>query len=106
MRALRLGGKSAMRRYELSDRQWSRVAPLLSPRSQRRKAGRPPCDHRAVLNGILWVLHTGAPWRDLPERYGPWETVFARFNRWRRDGAWSRLATPLLDELNNAGLID
>lgn len=95
-----------MRRYELSDRQWARVAPLLSPRSQGRKAGRPPCDCRAVVNGILWVLHTGAPWRDLPERYGPWETVFTRFTRWRRDGTWSRLATALLDELDDKGLID
>lgn len=95
-----------MRRYELSDRQWARVAPRLSPRRQRHKAGRPPGDHRAVVNGILWVLHSGAPWRDLPERYGPWETVFARFNRWRRDGTWSRLATALLDELDDRGLID
>jgi transposase len=95
-----------MRRYELSDRQWTRIAPLLTPRQYRRKAGRPPCDHRLIVNGILWVLHTGAPWRDLPERYGPWETVFARFNRWRRDGTWVRIATALLDELDDKGLID
>jgi transposase len=95
-----------MRRYELSDRQWARLAPLLSGRSQPGKAGRPPADLRAILNGILWVLHTGAPWRDLPERYGPCKTVFARFNRWRRDGTWTRLATALLDELDDKGLID
>lgn len=95
-----------MRRYELSDHQWARIVPLFVLRKKRVKAGRPPCDFRPVVNGILWVLHTGAPWRDLPERFGPWETVFARFNRWRRDGTWSRIATSLLDELDDQGLID
>ncbi len=47
-------------------------------------------DHRQVLNGILWKLRTGAPWRDLPARYGPWRTVYARFVRWQRDGTWDR----------------
>jgi transposase len=99
-------GKSAMRRYEISDRQWTRLAPLLSGRHHPAKAGRPPCDLRTIVNGILWILHTGAPWRDLPERYGPCKTVFARFNRWRRDGTWNRVATALLDELDDKGLID
>jgi transposase len=44
-----------------------------------------------VINGILWKLRTGAPWRDLPERYGPWQTCYDRFIRWRRDGTWDRL---------------
>src|SRR5207237_1306269 len=105
-RILTLGGESAMRRYELSDPQWVRIAPLFVLRKKRVQAGRPPCDYRPIVNGILWVLHTGAPWRDLPERYGPWETVFSRFNRWRRDGTWSRIATSLLDELDEKGLID
>jgi transposase len=95
-----------MRRYELSDRQWDRIAPWCSRRPRARGPGRPPTDHRPILNGILWVLHTGAPWRDLPERYGPWSTVFRRFNRWRRDGTWARIATSLLDELDDRGLID
>jgi transposase len=95
-----------MRRYELSDHQWTRIAPLFVLRKNRVKAGRPPCDYRLIVNGILWVLHTGASWRDLPERYGPWETIFARFNRWRRDGTWSRVATSLLDELDEQQLID
>jgi transposase len=51
-------------------------------------------------------LHTGAPWRDLPERYGPWKTVFHRFNSWRKDGTWVRIVTSLLDELDDKGLID
>lgn len=92
-----------MRRYELSDEQWARIAPLFP---QRAKAGRPPNDHRPIVNGILWILHTGAPWRDLPERYGPWQTVFYRFSGWRRDGTWVRIVTSLLDELDDKGQID
>jgi transposase len=95
-----------MRRYELTDRQWRQIEALFPQRPHPGKAGRPPSDHRLIVNGILWILHTGAPWRDLPERYGPWETVFYRFNGWRRDGTWSRIATSLLDRMDDKGLID
>ena len=70
------------------------------------EAGHPFNDPRPIVNGILWILHTGAPWRDLPERYGPWETVFKCFNRWRADGTWVRIVTSLLDELDDQGQID
>src|SRR5262249_49403895 len=69
-----------MRRYELSDRQWERIALLFPHPSHHGKPGRPSGDQRPIVNGILWILHTGAPWRDLPERYGPWKTVWHRFN--------------------------
>lgn len=95
-----------MRRYELSDRQWDRVAPLLPPRVRDGERGRPGNDQRPIVNGILWILHTGAPWRDLPERYGPCKTVYHRFNAWRKDGTWSRIVTSLLDEMDDKGLID
>ena len=95
-----------MRRHELTDRQWNQIEALFPQRARPGKAGRPPSDHRPIVNGILWVLHTGAPWRDLPERYGPWETVFYRFNGWRRDGTWARIATSLLDRMDDEGLID
>ena len=75
-------------RGELTDTAWAQLAPLL-PRNQRR--GGRWRDHRTVINGILWKLRTGAPWRDLPERYGPWKTCYDRFVRWRRDGTWDRL---------------
>src|SRR5262249_7379059 len=81
-------------------------APLFPQRPRPGKAGRPPCDDRAIVNGSLWVLHCGEPWRDLPEYYGPWETVFCRFNAWRRDGTWVRIVTSLLDELDDKGLLD
>jgi transposase len=78
----------AVGRGELTDAAWAKIAPLLPP------AGRPGGrwrDHRTVINGILWKLRTGAPWRDLPERYGPWQTCHDRNVRWRRDGTWDRL---------------
>jgi transposase len=82
------GSQLVVGRGELTDRAWAQLAPLL-PRNQRR--GGRWCDHRRVINGILWKLRTGAPWRDLPERYGPWQTCYDRFIRWRRDGTWDRL---------------
>jgi transposase len=75
-------------RGELTDKAWAQLAPLL-PGNQRR--GGRWRDHRTVINGISWKLRTGAPWRDLPERYGPWQTCYDRFVRWRRDGTWERL---------------
>jgi transposase len=76
------------RRHELTDAAWAAIAPLL-PRDPRR--GQRWRDHRTVLNGILWKLSTGAPWRDVPARYGPWQTLHARLLRWRRDGTWERI---------------
>lgn len=74
-------------RYDLTDFEWSVVEPLL-PMDRR---GPKPKKNRKVLNGIFWVLRTGAPWRDLPERYGPYTTAYNRFNRWRKAGIWDRL---------------
>ena len=77
------------KRHELTDEQWNRLEPLLP--SQKPEIGRPRESHRRMINGILWILKTGAPWRDLPDRYGPWQTVYGRFNQWRKDGLWQRL---------------
>ena len=66
-------------RGNLTNTQWQRLKPLLPP--QKPTVGRPNNDHRQTINGILWILRTGAPWRDLPERYGAWETVSGRFYR-------------------------
>jgi len=71
----------SIRRHAMSDAQWARLAPLLPPRTGH--VGKPAHDHRPILNGILWKLRTGAPWRDLPARSGPWSTVACRFRRWR-----------------------
>lgn len=92
-----------VRRHELSDAEWTRLAPLLPPRQTRGTYYR---DHRAILNGMLYWLHTGVPWRDLPERYGPWQTVYARFRRWSREGLWERILQTLQRELDAAGQIE
>jgi transposase len=75
-------------RGELTEEAWSVIAPLLPASGQRGGQWR---DHRTVINGILWKLRTGAPWRDLPERYGPWQTCADRLYRWRRDRTWDRM---------------
>ncbi len=93
-----------VRRYELTDEQWRRLQPLLPP--ERPRTGRPNHDHRTVLNGILWVLRTGAPWRDLPERYGPVGTVSSRFYRWRASGVWDRILSALQAEADARGEVD
>ncbi len=76
-----------MGRYELTDFEWRVIKPLL-PNKPR---GVPRVDDQRVLNGIFWILRTGSPWRDLPERYGPYTTVYNRFNRWRKAGIWDKL---------------
>jgi transposase len=76
------------KRHELTDAAWAKIAPLLPPDPRRGQAYR---DHRTVLNGILWKLSMGVPWRDVPERYGPWRTLHARLLRWQREGRWERV---------------
>ena len=79
--------ESESSRHELSDKDWSVIDPLL-PRKWR---GTPRVDDRRTLNGILWRFRTGSPWRDVPERYGPYTTCYNRFVRWQRSGVWDRL---------------
>lgn len=76
-----------MGRFELTHREWLTIQPHL-PNKPR---GVPCVDDRRVLNGIFWVLRSGAFWSDVPERYGPPTTIYNRFNRWRKAGVWDRL---------------
>jgi transposase len=78
-------------RYELADHEWAAIKPML-PNKPR---GVPRVNDRRVLNGIFWVLRSGAPWRDLPNAFGPYTTCYNRFVRWRRAGVWSRLMNAL-----------
>lgn len=73
-----------MARYDLSEAEWRIIEPLLPPHG----LGPPREDDRRVINGIFYVLRTGSPWRDLPDRYGPYTTVYNRFNRWAHKGVW------------------
>lgn len=92
-----------LRRYELSDGALALIADLLPVNGRR---GGQWAAHRPVLNGIIWILHSGAQWRELPERYGKWQTVYGRYNRWRRDGTITRMLERLHLTLNAAGRID
>ena len=93
-----------MNRGDLTNEQWERLEPFLPP--QKAHTGRPALDHRIVLNGILWILRTGAPWRDLPERYGKWTTVYSRFQRWRKAGIWDRLLKDVQALVDQEGNVD
>ena len=81
-----------MLRHRLTDEQWERVADLFDPPAA---TGRRPRDRRQVLDGILWTLRTGSPWRDLPAVLGPWQTVWRLFDQWNSDGTLDGI----LDEL-------
>ena len=89
-------------RHEFTDAEWAQLVPLLPPR----KPGRVRQDDRRILNAIRWKLATGAPWRDLPERYGPWQTVYTRFWRWSRNGVFDRLFAAIQRQADAAGEID
>lgn len=90
-------------RGNLTNAQWQRLKPLLL--SQKPSVGRPNNDHRTTINGILWVVRTGAAWRDLPERYGAWETVSGRFYRWRRSG-WDQILQKLQQQADANGKLN
>lgn len=94
-----------MGRYEMNEAAWRRLAPLLPPERGSR-GGRPPKDRRRVLNGILWILRSGARWRDLPERHGPWQTVANTFYRWCRAGVWARVLADLQRQADERGELD
>ena len=90
-------------RHELTNPEWRLVRSSLPERAG---TGRPRKNDRVMLNGMLWILRTGAPWRDLPERYGPWRSVWRRFDRWRRAGVIEGLRLDLLEVLNDSGELD
>ena len=93
-----------MDRPELTDAQWETLRPFLPP--QKPRTGRPAKDHRTVLEGILWVLRTGAPWRDLPDRFGSWKTASSRFYRWQKAGVWDRVLAALQRQADAGGRLD
>ena len=84
-----------MHRHEISDDAYRRIAPLLSGKPG--DPGRNARDNRSFLNAVLWVARTGAPWRDLPERFGKYDTVYQRFNRWAKKGRWQAIFEALQD---------
>ena len=105
-----------MARGDLSDHEWQQLEPLLPPQTTHQQGKLPPQtthqqgnpykDHRTVVNGILWVLRTGAPWRDIPSRYGPWSTCSTRFYRWTQQGIWQKALQSLQAQAEQKGDLD
>ncbi|MHC5053588.1 MAG: IS5 family transposase [Planctomycetota bacterium] len=93
-----------MRRHELTDEQWTLIEDMFPRNGQ--GPGRPWNDHRTMMNAMLWNLATGAPWRDLPERFGPWQSAYDRFSMYRRDGTLDKMIERLQIKLDEQGKID
>ncbi|GAA3430815.1 transposase [Kutzneria kofuensis] len=94
---------AATGRFDLTDAQWAVLQPLLPVGV---KPGRPPkWTKRQLIDGIRWRVRVGAPWRDVPPVYGPWQTVYGLFRRWQRAGIWQRILTVLQTHADAAGLI-
>lgn len=91
------------KRYELSQVQWERIAVLLPGKAG--DPGRTASDNRLFVNGVLWVLRSGAHWCDLPERYGKWKTAHKRFSRWSKTGVWDRVFADLIKDRDNQYLM-
>ena len=92
-----------MHRHELSEQEWEKLQPSVV-----RGRGRPSkLGDREFINGVIWIAKTGAPWRDLPERFGNWKTVYNRFNQWSKKGIWKRLFKALhLDVDEDGSMVD
>src|SRR3712207_6831295 len=90
-------------RHELTDAAWARIEPLLPATGGRGGRWR---DHRQVINAILWQAKTGVPWRDLPERYGPWKTAHERLRKWTADGTWERILAEVIVKDDAVGVVD
>jgi putative transposase len=84
-----------MRRYAISDEQFARIEHLLPGKPS--DPGRTAADNRLFIDAVLWIARTGAPWPDLPERFGRYNSVFQRFNRWSKNGVWARVFEELQD---------
>ena len=90
-------------RYELTEAQWSRIQDLLPGRTE--SVGRTAVDNRVFVNGVLWVLRSGARWSDLPERYGKYKSVHKRFARWAASGVWDQIFRTLIRDVKNEYLM-
>lgn len=93
----------SVKRYELNEVQWGRIAALLPGKAS--DPGRTAADNRLFVNGVLWVLRSGAHWQDLPERYGKWKSAHKRFSRWAKAGVWEKVFAELIKDRDNSYLM-
>ena len=94
-----------MTRHRLTDEQWKLIADLFPTRDPNSR-GRPQRDRREIVDGIVWILRTGAPWRDLPEEFGPWATTWDLFDTWNSDGTLDAMLSRLRSHQVDAGELD
>ena len=87
----------------MTNEEWERISPLLPPQKTGKK-GRPPKENRVMLNGMIWIDRTGAQWRELSACYGPWQSVYARFRKWKKDGVWERIFNALSTDFDPENL--
>ena|SRR5215203_5458739 len=85
--------------FELDEERWKLISPLLPP--QKPWTGRPANDHRTILEGMFWVMRNGGSWRDLPASFGPWQTLYSRYQRWCKTGIWQQILDTLNPERTN-----
>ena len=85
-----------MTRLRMNDKQWQRIQPMIP---DGKPGGRPPLDRRTIIDGILWILRTGAPWRDIPEAFGKWQTIWRLFDQWNGDGTLDKVLQKLQGEI-------
>ena len=89
-------GVQKMTRLRMNDKQWQRIQPMIP---DGKPGGRPPLDRRTIIDGIPWILRTGAPWRDIPEAFGKWQTVWRLFDQWNGDGTLDKILQKLQGEI-------
>lgn len=91
------------KRYEITNEEWERMEEMF-PAERTGKKGRPAKNNRNMLNGMLWIARSGAQWRELPERYGPWQTVYSRFRKWQEIGIWENIFHMLSSDADKENL--
>ena len=92
-----------MSRGDLTEAEWRVLRDLLPIDAANRGAGRPPEENRSIINGILWRLRCGTPWRDVPPKYGNWNTIYRRFRRWSEAGVWEAVSVTLAEVMADSG---
>jgi transposase len=95
--------EASLSRGDLSEAEWRVLRDLLPIDAANRGSGRPPEDNRSIINGILWRLRCGTPWRDVPPKYGNWNTIYRRFRRWSEAGVWEAVSVTLAEIMADSG---
>jgi transposase len=94
-----------MSRYDIPDDLWNKIEPWLLSMRRDPRGARNATPDRTIFNGLMWLMHTGAPWRDLPPQFGPWQTVYRRFRKWNNEGVWEHLLAELTKHYDDEAIM-